>query len=70
VREIDMHFRIQSTGRHLWTWVLLDETETAVAESDRRFPTETQASAAALAFARLVVRASRILNGGASGGGL
>ena len=45
-----MHFEIRSTGRHLWTWVLLDATQMTVLESDRTFPSETQASAAALAF--------------------
>ena len=63
-----MHFKIHATGQHLWTWVLLDETEMTVAESDQSFPSRTQASAAALAFAKLVARASRSLNGGASSG--
>lgn len=48
--------------------MLFDETEMTVAESDRSFPSRTQASAAALAFAKLVARASRSLNGGASSG--
>ena len=65
-----MHFKIHATGRHLWTWVLLDETEATVAESDRSFPTQTQASAAAMAFAQLVARAGRSLNAGPSGGSL
>ncbi|WP_457107578.1 hypothetical protein [Methylobacterium sp. P5_C11] len=63
-----MHFKIHATGQHLWTWVLLDESETTVAESDRSFPSQTQASAAALAFAKLVVRASRSINGGTPSG--
>ncbi len=52
-----MHFEIRSTGRHLWTWVLLDATHLTVMESDRTFPSEAQASAAALAF--LEARESR-----------
>jgi hypothetical protein len=62
-----MHFQIRSTGRHLWTWVLLDATEMTVLESDRTFPSETQASAAALAFAKLVTRAGKTLSGGPPG---
>ena len=62
-----MHFEIRSTGRHLWTWVLLDATAMTVMESDRTFPSETQASAAALAFAKLVTRAGRSLTGGLGG---
>ncbi|WP_342109284.1 hypothetical protein [Methylobacterium sp. SI9] len=61
-----MHFKIRSTGRHLWTWVLLDATQMTVLESDRTFPSETQASAAALAFAKLVTRAGRSLTAGPS----
>jgi hypothetical protein len=63
-----MHFKIRSTGRHLWTWVLLDATQMTVLESDRTFPSETQASAAALAFAKLVSRAGRSLTGGSVAG--
>ncbi|MBP1182272.1 hypothetical protein [Methylobacterium sp. PvR107] len=62
-----MHFKIRTTGRHLWIWVLLDEAEAMVAESDRSFPTQTQASAAAMAFAQLVARAGRSLNAGSTG---
>jgi hypothetical protein len=62
-----MHFEIRSTGRHLWTWVLLDATQMTVLESDRTFPCETQASAAALAFAKLVGRAGRSLTSGSVG---
>lgn len=63
-----MHFEIRATGRHLWTWVLLDATHMTVLESDRTFPSETQASAAALAFAKLVNRAGQTLTAGSSGG--
>lgn len=62
-----MHFEIRSTGRHLWTWVLLDAAQMMVLESDRSFPSETQASAAALAFAKLVSRAGRSLTAGPGG---
>lgn len=50
-----MHFEIRAAGR-IWTWVLLDAAQMTVLESDRTFPSETQASAAALAFAKLVTR--------------
>ncbi|MCJ2072921.1 hypothetical protein MKK75_29710 [Methylobacterium sp. J-030] len=63
-----MHFEIRSTGRHLWTWVLLDETRMPVLESDRTFASQMQASAAALAFVRLVSRAGRSLTAGPTGG--
>ena len=62
-----MHFEIRSTSRHLWTWVLLDAAHLTILESDRTFPSETQASAAALAFAKLVTRAGKSLTGGPSG---
>jgi hypothetical protein len=62
-----MRFQICSTGRHLWTWILLDEADATVLESDRAFPSRTQASAAAMAFAQLVARAGRSLNGGPPG---
>lgn len=56
-----MHFEIRSTGRRLCTWVLVDATQMTAMESDRTFPSETQASAAALAFAKLVTRAGQSL---------
>jgi len=62
-----MHFEIRSTGRHLWTWVLLDATHMTVTESDRTFPSEAQASAAALAFSKLVTRAGKSLTAPMSG---
>ncbi|SDA12810.1 hypothetical protein SAMN02799622_00817 [Methylobacterium sp. UNC378MF] len=63
-----MRFEIRSTGRHLWTWVLLDAAHMPVTESDRTFPSEAQASAAALAFSKLVTRAGKSLTGGPAGG--
>ncbi|WCS26394.1 hypothetical protein LOK46_06045 [Methylobacterium sp. NMS14P] len=62
-----MHFEIRSTGRHLWTWVLLDASHLPVMESDRTFPSEAQASAAALAFSKLVTGAGKSLTGGPAG---
>ena len=62
-----MHFEIRSASRHLWTWVLLDAAQMTILESDRTFPSETQASAAALAFAKLVTRAGRSLTAGSVG---
>ncbi|WP_091927302.1 hypothetical protein [Methylobacterium sp. yr668] len=63
-----MHFEIRSTGRHLWTWVLLDAEHMTVMESDRTCPSEAQASAAALAFSQLVTRAGNTLTAPTSGG--
>ncbi len=63
-----MHFEIRSTGRHLWIWVLLDATRLPVMESERTFPSEAQASAAALAFSKLVTRAGKTLAAGPAGG--
>ncbi|MDE3750356.1 hypothetical protein [Methylobacterium radiotolerans] len=63
-----MHFEIRSTGRHLWTWVLLDASHLTVMESDRTFPSEAQASAAALTFWKLVTRAGKTLTSGSAGG--
>lgn len=63
-----MHFEIRSTGRHLWTWALVDAEHLTVMESDRTFPSEAQASAAALAFSKLVTRAGKTLTGGPAGG--
>ncbi|MDE4909957.1 hypothetical protein PQI07_04475 [Methylobacterium sp. 092160098-2] len=54
-----MHFKKRSTGLYLWTWVLLDTSHMTVRESDQTFPSEAQASAAALAFSKLVTRAGR-----------
>ena len=48
--------------------MLLDATQITVLESDQTFPSETRASAAALAFAKLVTRAGRSLAGGLAGG--
>lgn len=63
-----MHFEIRSTGRHLWTWVLLDASHLTVMESNRTFPSAAQASASALAFSKLVTRAGRTLTAGPAGG--
>ncbi|GAN52325.1 hypothetical protein ACXR8U_07325 [Methylobacterium radiotolerans] len=62
-----MHFEILATGRHLWTWVLLDVAHLTVMESDRTSPSEAQGSAA-LAFSKLVTRAGKTLTGGPAGG--
>ncbi|XYD07403.1 hypothetical protein R1A27_20040 [Methylobacterium sp. NMS12] len=56
-----MHFEIRPTDEHVWTWVLLDEAQATVVECDRTFPSEAQASAAALAFSQLVTRAGKEL---------
>lgn len=63
-----MHFEIRATGRHLWTWALVDASHLTVMESDRTFPSEAQASAAALAFSKLVTRAGKTLTSGSAGG--
>jgi len=48
--------------------VLLDASHLTVMESDRTFPSEAQASAAALAFSKLVTRAGKTLTAPTSGG--
>ncbi|MGH1592279.1 hypothetical protein ACRBEV_32675 (plasmid) [Methylobacterium phyllosphaerae] len=58
-----MHFKIRSADKHLWTWVLLDATDATVMESPKTFPSQTQASAAALAFAAIVGKAARKIVG-------
>jgi len=63
-----MHFEIRATDTRLWTWVLLDATQMPVLTSDRTFPSEAQASAAALAFAKLVTRAGRTMTAAPPGG--
>lgn len=64
-----MRFEIRATDRTHWTWVLMNETEEPVAESRRGFPSQAQATAAAMAFAQLVARAGRHLAGAPRAGG-
>jgi hypothetical protein len=59
-----MHFVILPADRRFWTWALVDATDATVMQSDRTFPSEAQASAAALAFAKLVGRAGKAIIGG------
>lgn len=59
---------VYCAGLYLWTWVLLDVSHLTVMASDRTFPSEAQASAAALAFSKLVTRAGKTLTAGPSGG--
>jgi len=67
--EQPVRFEIRATDRTRWTWVLMDETEEPVAESRRDFPSQAQATAAAMAFAQLVARAGRHLAGAPRSGG-
>lgn len=54
-----MQFTVcESTGSR-WSWTLLGSRGELVASSDGDFPSQVQASAAALAFAQLVQKASR-----------
>lgn len=46
----------------------LDASHVTVMESDRTFPSEAQASAAALAFSKLVTRAGKTLSAPTLGG--
>lgn len=64
-----MHFKIRQAGQ-LWAWVLLNDRDEMIAESDHTFPSAAQASAAALAFAHLVARAGKSLTGSSSSGRL
>jgi hypothetical protein len=56
-----MHFMIRPADKQFWTWVLLDATDATVMESPKTFPSQTQASAAALAFAAIVGKAARVI---------
>ena len=64
-----VHFEIRGSDRSLWSWVLLNETEETIVTSRRSFPSRTQATAAAMAFAQLVSRAGRNLGGSPRAGG-
>ncbi|MCJ2070937.1 hypothetical protein MKK75_19440 [Methylobacterium sp. J-030] len=55
-----MHFEIRQADTH-WAWVLLNDANETIAESDQTFPSAAQASTAALAFAHLVARAGKSL---------
>jgi hypothetical protein len=55
-----MHFQIRQGGKG-WSWILLNDADETIAESDQTFPSATQASAAARAFAHLVARAGKSL---------
>lgn len=64
-----MHFEIRGAGAN-WAWVLLNDTNETIAESDQTYPSAAQASAAALAFAHLVARAGKSLTAAPSTGTL
>ncbi|AYO83539.1 MULTISPECIES: hypothetical protein [Methylobacterium] len=64
-----MRFEIRASNRSHWSWVLVNETEETVVESRRGFPSQAQATAAAMAFAQLVARAGRNLAGVPRAGG-
>lgn len=53
-----MHFEIRPSGP-AWGWVLLSASGEQVAESHQTYPSQSQASAAALAWSQLVHRAGR-----------
>ena len=55
-----MHFEIRRAAAS-WAWILLNEANETIAESDQTYPSAAQASAAALAFAHLVARAGKSL---------
>ncbi|MEL6059377.1 MULTISPECIES: hypothetical protein [unclassified Methylobacterium] len=55
-----MHFEIRRADAR-WAWVLLNDVNETIAESDQTYPSAAQASAAALAFAHLVARAGKSL---------
>lgn len=64
-----MRFEIRASNRSHWSWVLVNETEDTVIASRRDFPSQAQATAAAMAFAQLVARAGRNLAGVPRAGG-
>lgn len=53
-----MQFTVSRTTGSRWIWTLFGIRGERVAASDVDFPTEVQASAAAVAFAQLVRKAS------------
>lgn len=64
-----MRFEIRASNQSHWSWVLVNETEDTVIVSRRDFPSQAQATAAAMAFAQLVARAGRNLAGVPRAGG-
>ena len=64
VATITAHYvlRLREHVRCLWIWLLLVVKRLTVMELDSAFPTETQASAVAPAFAKLVTRAGKPLS--------
>ncbi|SDN04749.1 hypothetical protein SAMN05216360_105192 [Methylobacterium phyllostachyos] len=64
-----MHFEILRADAS-WAWVLLNDANETIAESDQIYPSAAQASAAALAFAHLVARAGQSLTAAPSFGTL
>ena len=52
--EPAMHFEIRRADA-LWAWVLLNEADETIAESDQTYPSAAQASAAALASVMLAI---------------
>lgn len=55
-----MHFEICRADAR-WAWVLFNDANETIAESDETYPSAAQAAAAALAFAHLVTRAGKSL---------
>lgn len=56
-----MQFTVSKTTGSRWSWTLLGMRGEMVATSDGDFPSQVQASAAAVAFAQLVQRASKTI---------
>lgn len=54
-----MHFALKQNGPGQWAWCLHDPSGGEVARSPVAYPSEVQASAAAMAFARMVAQAGR-----------
>lgn len=54
-----MRFLVSRTNENRWGWSLLGLAGETLASSQQDFPTQVQASAAAVAFSQLVGKASK-----------
>lgn len=54
-----MHFALNQNGPGQWAWCLRDTAGGEIARSSVAYPSEVQASAAAMAFAQMVAQAGR-----------
>lgn len=62
-----MRFLVSRTTTNRWGWSLVGFAGEILASSKQDFPTEVQASAAAVAFSQLVGKASKSIGSAADG---